>query len=226
MYRSKFGKTIRNAAVALTLAGSSALVSATPYSITYTGTIGNSVFPEVNSGESYTATLVFDNGGASTASQSWDASDLTCAIWTANNAGDVVIATDMTAQTNLDVSGTVSTDGAGSLTSNFTEVAADPVNAGTFSASGIALVEAIDWYMNDGNRVFYSDSQANSWGDAAGGVQMAVGNWSNPAIYTGNCQGAVPPAPAATQIPVMPLWLLALMGGLLSWIGVRKLRQA
>ena len=224
MYRSKFGKTVRNATVALTLAGSSALVSAAPYFITYTGTIGSSSFPEVNSGESYTATLVFDNGGASTASQSWDASDLTCAIWTANNAGNVVFTTEMTSQTNLVTSGSVNTDGAGSLTSNFTAVNVDPVTAGTFSASGIALLGPANWYMNDNNSVFFDNSSV--WGDAAGGVQMAVGNWSSPAIYTGNCQGAVPPAPAATQIPVMPLWLLALMGGLLSWVGVRKLRQA
>ena len=34
------------------------------------------------------------------------------------------------------------------------------------------------------------------------------------------------PAPAATAVPVSPLWLLVVMAGLLSLVGIRKLRKA
>lgn len=221
MFSRYLVRAVRNTAVFAALAAVSSIATAAPYFITYTGTIENSSFPEVNNGESYTATLVFDNGGASSLSQTWNAGDLTCAIWTANNIRDVQFAHDLSAQGSLDNTGSVSTNGAGNLTANFSEVNAEPVDPGTYTFSGAVISNSVDWFMNDNNNVFHSDSFDEEWGDTAGGVQMNVGNWSNPAPYTGNCE--VSPT---TAVPVMPLWILATLGALLGGLGVRKLRTA
>jgi hypothetical protein len=220
MFNRHLVKVVRNTAVFAALAAASSIASAAPYFITYTGTVLDPSFPEVNNGESYTATLVFDNGGVTSASQTWDVDDLTCTIWTANDAEDVQFAHDLTAQGSLNDSGTVTTDGAGSLTANIS-VFASPVDPGTYTSSGIVLTDSVEWYMNDGNDVFYSGS-GDSWGDPAGGVQLGIGNWSNPAPFSGNCAASVPGPNVA--VPVMPVWILALLGALLGGLGVRKLR--
>jgi hypothetical protein len=223
MFNRHLVRAVRNTAVFAALAAASSIASAAPYFITYTGTVASSRFPEVNDGESYTATLVFDNGGVTAASQTWNTGDLTCAIWTANDAGDVRFAHDLTSQGALDNTGSVTTDGGGSLSANFSLLSADPVDPGTYTSTGAVISDSVAWYMNDANGVFFSDSFNVDWDDAAGGVQMNIANWSNPAPYSGNCNVS---SQAAVEVPVMPLWILATLGALLGGLGVRKLRTA
>jgi hypothetical protein len=231
MFNCHLVRAVRNTAVLAALAAASSVASADPYFITYTGTIFDSTFPEVHNGESYTATLVFDNGGVSSASQTWNSGNLTCAIWTANNAQDVQFAHDLTAQGSLDEGGAVATNGAGSLTANFSNVNATPVDSGTYTSSGIALLDTLDWFMNDSFAVFYSENFGVEWGDAdllaGGGVKMDIANWTDPAPFSGTCTVSGPgPGPGPNvAVPVMPLWILAILGALLGGLGARKLRK-
>lgn len=174
-------------AIFVCLISFSTLSIADPYSITYSGIISDNLFPEVNNGEAYTATLVFDNGAASAESQTWEAADLTCAIFTMNDAENIQFSHDLTLQNALDVSGNAATDGSGVLSANFTEVDATPVDEGSYTSNGIVLVPPLNWYMNDNNNVFHSTGHSVDFGDAAGGVQMAPVNWTNPVPYLGDC---------------------------------------
>jgi hypothetical protein len=231
MFNRHLVRAVRNTAVLAALAAASSVASATPYFITYTGTIFDSTFPEVNNGESYTATLVFDNGGVSSASQTWNAGDLTCAIWTANNAQDVQFAHDLTAQGSLSVAGTVTTNGAGSLTSNFGRVNADPVDPGTYTFSGAAISDTVNWFMNEASPVFASGSFGPEWSDAdlsaGAGVNMDIASWTNPAPFSGSCTASVPPptpTPTATPVPTMTAYGLVLTALGLLFVAARRLR--
>jgi hypothetical protein len=55
-------------------------------------------------------------------------------------------------------------------------------------------------------------------GSTAGGVSGVIGQWEiidTPVIAP----------PTTTSVPVMPLWLLGMMGGLLGFLGLRRLRN-
>lgn len=224
MNTNQFRKVFSCFAVFVGLISISTSSFADPYFITYSGIIEDSSFPEVNNQEQYSATLVFDNGASSTLSQTWDEADLTCAIWIMNDVHDVLFTHDLTSQGSLVVSGSATTDGGGVLSANFEEVTASPVDSGTYTSVGIALVDPLNWFMNDANNVFYSDSQAISFGDPANGVLMAPSNWTNPAPYlSGDCSAAAAANISTSAVPFAPLWVLALLTGLLMLVGGRRL---
>ncbi len=87
---------------------------AAPFSITYSGTVDvGSTIPQVTSGQPYVVTLVFDNGGATAASQAWVAGDLQCAIWTMNAVSNVAYAQDLVASAGtMAIAGSATTDAA------------------------------------------------------------------------------------------------------------------
>ena len=107
---NSFRKAVSSVALFVCLVSVSTLGNADPYFITYTGTITSSTFPEVTDTQVYTATLVFDNGGTSALTQTWEAAELTCAIFTANDAQDVQFVHDLTSQAPTGVDGSASTD--------------------------------------------------------------------------------------------------------------------
>ena len=188
---------------------------AAPFSISYTGTIaGGSTLPGVVSGQPYTVTLVVDNGGATAATQAWGSANLQCAIFRMNTAGNVTYAQNLvTSAASMAVAGSITTDGAGALTTNFTSVESNAPLASTYSAAGIALVDPVNWFLNAINDVFYDTAFARSFGDAAGGTQMGIGSWTNPAPAAGACAAAFgPPA----QIPTLSQWGMILLAGLLA----------
>ena len=215
-----------SALIALTTIGFSAHSVAAPFSITYTSTIGTEyttdLFPEVNEGESYSLTLVLDNGSSNALSQEWVEADLTCATFVLNDAGDVQFAQDLTLAPVGSSGGSILTDGTGILSSNFSDLGFNNVYATSYKASGIALTDPIDWYANDDNDVFFIDDvDHTAFGDAAGGVLMAPVNWSNPTPWAGTCAPVAPPPTSAltTAIPALSSWALVLLSGLMLLIG-------
>ena len=191
-----------------------ATAAAAPYYITHTGTISDSEFGAINNGQAYTVTLVFDNGTSGTASQTWGASHLTCVLWTMNSGANVTYTQNLAVtQGTLYTVGSIVTDAGGALTSNFVELNSDDPPAGTYSSTGFTPARPIGWFLNDQNDIFYDGNQIRSFGDAAGGVQMAVGYWSNPQPYAGTCPvtAAVPAA-----VPTLTEWGAMLMSGLLA----------
>jgi len=211
----RVGSILTSALVGLVAASFSTYSVADPFSITYTGTIGteyaSTFFPEVNEGESYNLTLVFDNASTNALSQTWGQQDLTCAIFLINDAQDVRFAHDLTVDPgDGSTSGSISTDGAGILTANFQNVIYNGITSDAYDSIGIQLTDPLDWYANDNNDVFFSSNADDAFGDAAGGVEMALANWTNPTPYVGTCAAAASPQ-TARPIPTMSQWALIIL---------------
>lgn len=218
-----FGSVLASLFIGLLAVSFSTLSVAAPFSITYAGTIGtehaDTFFPEVNEGESYSLTLVFDNGSANALTQTWGEADLTCAIFLINDAQDVQFIHDLTVDPDASVDGSVSTDGAGVLTGNFTYATYHNITSDEYEVTGIQLVDALDWYANDNNDVFFSNHDNDAFGDAAGGVLMAPENWSDPVPYDGACEVKVRPQISVAPVPALSPWALVLLSGLLLLFG-------
>jgi len=226
MLTNPFKTVVSYIALIICLISVSTLSVADPFFITYSGTIENSDFPEVNNSEAYTATLVFDNGSANTLSQSWGESDLTCAIFTMNDAQNVQFSHDLTLQASLTVSDSATTDDGGVLSANFSYVIATPADLVSYTSVGIVLVPPVNWYMNDNNRVFHSTGHSLGFGDPLDGVQMAPSNWTNPVPYLGDCTAEGQVIEPAAPIPFAPLWVLVLLTALFMLIGARRLARS
>jgi hypothetical protein len=196
---------------------------AAPFAIQYTGTVGGSDIPPVGPGRTYTVTVVMDNGGATALNQAWVAADLRCAYFAVSGAA---FAQNLLTTPATTVTGSATTDGAGALTANFTEITSSP-GAGTSVGFSPPLTPPVDWFMNDVNDVFYDDSQNRSFGDAAGGVQMAAGNWTNPAPFSGACTAAAAPGflGVGSAIPTVSQWSMAILASLLALGGMFALRR-
>lgn len=185
---------------------------AAPYAITHTGTMLTSTVPGVIGGQTYEATLVFDNGGATAASQTWNGSHLKCTIWKFNTARNVVFTQHHSGPVST-ANGSVSTNPASALQTNFTEV--ENTSNASYAIVGTAMSGPVSWYMNNDNGIFYRG--ADEIGDDTGGVQMAPAGWSNPAPFNGDCDGVylgTPPAPAA--VPTLSEWAMILLGTMLA----------
>jgi len=194
------------------LAGA-ATALATPYSVSYRGTIFDSDFAEIINGQPYTVTVVVDNGNATAANQTWSAEDLKCLIFRMNTAGTVAYAQDLAAtNADLTVSGDLTTNGASALTTNFDEINGF-ADAASYSFVGFNPQPQIQWYLNNANNVFFDN--AHQFGDASGGVQMAIAYWSNPQPFSGSCRvSAGAPAPALSAWGEILLASLMVVGGL------------
>ena len=132
---------------------------AAPFSVSYVGTIDNRMdaFTNIVDGETYSVTLVMDNGGSSSQSQTWVASDLVSVKWEFNDSRNVVFEQniDPSYTDNYSIIGAATTDANGALTGFFTDVS----NGGTvFQAVGMPdLVSPAEWFINGQNGVFFSD---------------------------------------------------------------------
>lgn len=188
------------------------VVSAEPYAITYTSTVSASGFPEVTVGEGFDVTLVFDNGGSTAAFQTWSPADLRCVVWRFNDARDVVFAQDLEGFVFFTSAGSVSTDGAGVLQTNFTALNALNVTS-DYDIVGAGWVGAIDWHTDGFNPAFENPPTAMS--AQGGGISMAIGAWSAPTPYVDDCGGLRPLAPPP-PVPTMTEWAMILFGLLLA----------
>lgn len=223
-------RSLRALIIAAVAAACSVAVAA-PYAVNYQGNISSSDFPEITVGESYTLTLVFDNGGTSANSQTWGAAHLTCAIWRMNNARNVVYAQNLVATPPSTVTGSATTNGAGGLTGMFSSVSSIPGDpgypAGSFTSSGISLTAPVHWFANSLNGVFYDalgGTQNREFSDAAGGVIMNPANWSAPTPFSGSCSAA-PSAVGVAPVPTLGEWGLGLLGLAAAGLGAQRLRR-
>ncbi|WP_010464040.1 IPTL-CTERM sorting domain-containing protein [Acidovorax radicis] len=218
-------RRLRQYATAVALASACACAGATPFAITYTGTISDSLMPEIINGQNYTVTLVFDNRDDNTAiNQLWIGAHLTCTIWRMNNTGNVVFAQDLVARPPT-VVGTTTTNAVGALTSIFTEVRDTMIPAGAYTASGVALTAPVHWFANGGNAVFAdSTSGYRTFRDSGPGVLMNIANWSAPQPFSGPCSAFASPE-AATAVPTLGEWTMVLLGLATAVVGARRLRR-
>ena len=109
-------KTISEWVCAIGLATAS-VASAAPFSVTYTDTISSftGFFTDINSGEQAQVKIVFDNGGSSTANQTWTAANVQCVIFTFNNTGNRFAAINYAGGPFPITTGTFTTNGSGQL---------------------------------------------------------------------------------------------------------------
>jgi len=210
---------------------------AAPFSVSYVGTMQNATaagafFANIVNGETYKVTLVMNNGGTSSQSQTWVASDLVSIKWEFNDSRDVVFEQniDPSYTDNYSIIGTATTDAKGALTVFFTDIS----NGGyVFQAVGLPdLVSPAAWFLNGNNDVFYSDADVmggsyRPWvADAAGGAQMNIASWSNPvAVVSVATSGNAQAAPIVT-VPTLPSFLLFALSGLLALFGIVGVRAA
>ncbi len=187
---------------------------AVPYGLTYAGTIQNSQIPGVINGEKYEVTLVFDNGGTSSNSQTWEGRHLTCVFWSMNNAANVRFIQNLAG---------VPPYGAGQLLTMFSEVsAAGQVLPGYYAATGLPGGAAVHWWANGANDVFWTyNGQTQSFKDAAGGVRMQAAFWGSPNAVRGACPAPVAPS-GTVAVPALGPWGLAALAGSLGLIGMRR----
>lgn len=197
---------------------------AAPYSITYSGTMSASTLPGVSGGETYTVTLVMDNGGATAASQAWVGGDLTCVLWRMNNVGNIAFAQDLVASAaTMAIGGSATTDAGGALTANFNSIVSNAATNYTVAGTGFALVDPVNWFLNSINNIMYDTAFGRSFGDVAGGTQMAIGNWSNPQPFTGACDAAA--ALGGRPVPTLSQWGMIILSSLLALGSILLLRR-
>jgi len=220
--------TLRTA-IAAALVAASAAASAAPFATTYTGTIANSTFPEIISGQHYTVTLVVDNGGSTASGQTWTTSHLRCAIWRMNDAGDVVFTQNLAAQPPNDPYGTLITRPDGSLSRMYEALNVWGLVPGTYTASGFAPVNA-SWYANGFNHVFADEppGQNYTFRDSLGGVQMTAAAWSEPQPFapTAGCPAALAAGGSVQSVPTLADGALLALSALVLLAGLRLRRAA
>jgi len=213
----------------LLLVAACAASHAAPFATTYTGNTApplgsHQPFPGIITGQRYTMTLVFDNGGSTAASQTWTGAHLTCVFFHINNARNLVYAQDLVAEP-ADVQGSTATDASGALTTVYARVESAAIPNAHYSTSGFTLAPGgASWLAAGVGQVFadnvggFNDTSPNS------GVVMTTPRWSAPQPFNGPC--AAPAAPINAQpVPGLGLPALALLGAGAAGLGARRLRK-
>lgn len=190
---------IPRALFAALLVAATAAAQAAPFAVTLTGTINASTFAEVRNGERFAVTLVYDNGGNTAISQTWQTGDLRCAVWRMNNDAGVVYT-----QTSFNgmVPANPRTDAGGALITLPTIVAHSSQN-NSYTVSGMALPDAPSWHATagDGGNIYFRDAD-DARGFYSGFRLPAV--WIPPVAVASPC--AAPPLPPGvpTRIVTTP----------------------
>ena len=223
-------KNLLRTTVASVLLYACAAACAAPYAITYTGVVSNSTIPGVVDGDNYRVTFVMDNGGSTALGQTWIPTELQCTIWRLNSAGTAIFRHNLRAVPLQVLNGSIATDATGALTQMMTALSITSMQSSQYDTSGIALAPRVSWRAN-GNNWVLSDRNNGSGGtrsfsDAAGGVQMATGQWSAPRAVMGPCDDTpVNPGPQASPVPAAGAPALVLMGLTVAGVGVLRLRR-
>lgn len=213
--------------------------------MSYTGTIATSSFPGITAGENYAISLVFDNGGTSSASQTWTRAQVRCIVWHLNNAKSEVISFDFSGVHTMSGTGDISTNASGALTSVPGDFIGDMLapHTGLVVSTGSTnfAVGRVDWRVRDsgaGDTTFLEDTTPRTL-TADMGYITNRDSWTRPtAVAEDTCATlastlpvAASAAPTSTAaIPVLGapgLVLLGTLTGLLGWRRLgRRTRQA
>ena len=192
----------------------SSLAVADPFTVTYSDTIDPaSGTPPFIVGEALTVSIVLDNGGTTTASQTWTSADTVSITFSMNDAPNT-ITTVFSAAAMDSNTGDFVTDAGGVLTAvpsawfdNFPTVIStnDPSAPQSF-------------FINSGNAVY-----ANGVGAAH---MTNVSNNIIPAFWTNPAGATPPPAPAtATPVPTMSIWGIGILSGMIVLLGMYHRRR-
>jgi len=216
--------TLALIAVAAALA---APAHAAPYATMHSGMVDSTSVPGVNDGEAYTVTIIFDNGGTSAASQTWEAAHLVCAIWRFSNGSAQF--TQSLAGASLSYMGHARSNPAGALGVMFDSIEED--DASTYTATGFTtpLTQPVEWRITDSNPIFADTNGTGGTVTAVGGVPTNAQYWSAPVRVTAACDDepytGAPGAPTATPVPTLGHAGLALLSGVLGaagWLNRRR----
>lgn len=196
----------------LPLAYAAMAVQAAPFAITSTGTIDRSTFANIRNGERYAVTLVYDNGSSTAANQTWQKTDLRCAIWRMNNDASVVYT--QTSFTGTTAAGSATTTDAGGLPAQTPDTLTHSAGAGdAYTASGIALSSSPAWQVFGNLQVGESDTFTAPDGRSFGRLQIAdFGHFWRRALPVSDANAANPCGTPPLVMPGAPTNLRATPG--------------
>lgn len=209
---------------------------AAPFAVTYSGTVGSSTLPGVQSGNPYSITFIMDNGSATAAGQRWGDASLTCAIWRIGSGNQRSVFTqpliDPIRQLSTWAGGAVANADGSALTDMFI-AGSNFIPVGDYTLTGpLTLAPPVSWLVG-GAATAMEDSQHDFFnhGRPASEVIDPL-NWGRPVAVTGPCDdtpaNAPPPPPgphSATSVPALGLPALALLGAGAAGLGALRLRR-
>jgi len=216
------------------LCGLAVGAAAAPFSVKYVDTVSASTPPAgIINGQQVTVEFILDNGGSSTASQTWSAANLKLVCFTFNDAQDKSVAIDyssspLVAGPSVVTAGSFTTNGAGQLQSGIIdwEDFRDPIpNPHVTNLAGVTNV--FDWFIDHFNHVIAFNTGQLGFTNVTNDDQVT--NWSNPVASNGACSGGVvPPPPPVTvvqPVPTLGAWSLLMLTGLMAFGAAFSLRR-
>lgn len=214
--------------IAATLLAAVSTAQAAPFATTHNGTITGSTLPGATDGEPFRFTLIFDNGGTTASGQTWSRGDLTCVIVRIGQAG-AAFRQDLRVHTP-EALNTFATLPDGSIHRIFSGVRNTAVQAGEYSASGLALEAPVGWgyWVTPGSNPPFTvlQDRGGQRGFASNTIAFYAA-WSPPVAVTGACDDTpLPPPPPpgnAQPVPGLGLPALALLAVGAAAAGARRL---
>ena len=198
----------------------SSITTAEPYTVTYTDTIEADDGPFIG-GEAFTISIVLDNGGSTTASQTWTSTDIVSITFNVNDdpgtittvLSPVVLTTD---------NGSFVTDAGGVLTTAPIEWN-DTASSSTILSSNDPGLLVFDFYINANNDVYFNETTNFSAGMTNVDDNTTAAFWTDPVASSGPGPG---PGPGpATGIPTLSQWAMVLLSLMLLGIGLGNIRR-
>lgn len=188
-------KAFLAAACAAVMWATAGEAQAAPISFSWTDTVSGSSLPSgVSVGDSFTFTLVVDNGGATTVSQTWTSDDFVSASISLNGGAYIGTAT-----ANFGTGGAFQTDGGSAIIAVPTEWYA----VGGSGSDSLGATD-FDWFINGFNGI-WSGGETNIWATNVSGNQDPA-NWSI--------------GDAPSEVPEPSTWLL--FGAGLAMAAIRR----
>jgi hypothetical protein len=202
----------------------SGLAAANPFSVTYTDTISAGSGAGYIVGQSLSITFVLDNGGTSTISQTWNATDVVSVTFVLNNGAiTTVFNPNGGGGFNSPVLGNFATDNTGTLVSAPVNWESDTDNV--VSSNDPQGITDINWYVTGLNSVY---NNLSNYPPTVNAFVTNPGNTIKPAFWSFDGVPPPPPPPpgasAPVTVPTMSIYALAFITLGLLLLGARRLR--